>query len=168
MYSQPPPWRSNIHPCGQCTINAPIITGMSAAAAHRLSKPTIRKPPQTSSVINTGIAVHPGNPFFSKNSIVPGNVNTSGLSRPWVNTTAPTVTRRIKIPTDPTASHGVLNPEAGRVVGRKPVGLSAPNIVRHGQADFRWSPIIVRGDDRCCSLRASLVRTDLQQLFDLS
>jgi hypothetical protein len=72
------------------TINASIVTGMSAAAAHRLSRPSIRNPPQTNSRINTGIAVHPGNPFFSKNSIVPGNVNTSGLSRPWVNITAPT------------------------------------------------------------------------------
>src|SRR5260221_8045216 len=72
------------------TINASIVTGMSAAAAHRLSRPSIRNPPQTNSRINTGIAVHPGNPFFSKNSIVPGNVKTSGLSRPWVNITAPT------------------------------------------------------------------------------
>jgi hypothetical protein len=90
MYSQPPPCRSNIHPCGQWHHQCIDRHRDGCRRRPRLSRPSIRNPPQTNSRINTGIAVHPGNPFFSKNSIVPGNVKTSGLSRPWVNITAPT------------------------------------------------------------------------------
>ena len=90
MYSQPPPCRSNIHPCGQWHHQC-IDRHRDECRRRPPAKQTQHQEPAADqSEDKYGYRRPSREPVLFKEFIVPGNVKTSGLSRPWVNITAPT------------------------------------------------------------------------------